>query len=244
MEQIAVLSDVHGNMTAFEAVLADIDGRGIDRVFNLGDLFGKGPNGAAAIAATRDRCEATVRGNWDELVLVPFEEASPTLRWWLDEMSPEDRDWLRALPFSVDLELGGTAIRLFHASSNNVSHRIHRRHTEGEFRSMFENTEATGSGPIPDIVVYGDIHNAYTRTVGDKTLVNAGSVGNPLDEPTASYVIITATPAGPAREIVRVPYDIEREIAVAAARGMPELEPYAVELRTSVYRGLQGRDPG
>lgn len=239
MERIAIVSDVHGNVTAFDAVLDDIDRRGIRRIFNLGDLFGKGPNGSAAIAATRKRCEETVRGNWDVLVDFQRERAAGPLRWWLDEMSREDHYWLRALPFFVDLELGGIAVRLFHASSDSVSHRVFPEHPDEEFRSMFANTEATGHGPEPQVVVYGDIHHAYVKTVGRRTLVNAGSVGNPLDEPTASYAILAASGAGISREIVRVPYDIEREIAFAAARGMPELEPYAVELRTSVYRGRQ-----
>lgn len=244
VDRIAVISDVHGNLTAFEAVLADIDARGIRRVFNLGDVFGKGPNGAEAVARSRARCEATVRGNWDELVNLPLEQASPPLRWWLEEMDADDRAWLRDLPFSVDLELGGTLVRLFHASADSVGHRVHRRHSDDAFHAMFRNTDATGDGPVPDVVVYGDIHSAYAQEMAGKTLLNAGSVGNPLDEPTASYVILTAGNNGVTHEIVRVPYDIEREITIARERGMPELEPYAIELRTGLYRGLQGRAHG
>jgi imidazolonepropionase len=65
LEQIAVISDVHGNVTALEAVLADIAARGITRIVNLGDLIGKGPRGAEAIRLCRQACEATVRGNWE-----------------------------------------------------------------------------------------------------------------------------------------------------------------------------------
>ena len=64
LDRIAVISDVHGNVTALEAVLADIEARGITRVLNLGDVVGKGPRGAEAIKRTRDTCEVTVRGNW------------------------------------------------------------------------------------------------------------------------------------------------------------------------------------
>lgn len=241
---IAIISDVHGNMTAFEAVLDDIDRRGIGRIFNLGDLFGKGPNGSAAIAATRDRCEATVRGNWDAFIDYPRDRAGTPLLWWLDEMSDDDHDWLRALPFSIDLELGGTSVRLFHASSDSVFHRVRPAHTDDEFHAMFANTEATGDGPEPEVVVYGDIHHAYIKEVGGRTLLNAGSVGNHLDGPSASYVVLSADRSVVSPEIVRVPYDIEREIALAEARGMPELEPYAIELRTGVYRGLQPKANG
>lgn len=243
-ERIAIVSDVHGNMTAFEAVLSDIDTRGVGRVFNLGDVFGKGPSGSGAVALSRERCEATVRGNWDELVQVPRKKASPPLRWWLDEMSADDRAWLRHLPFSLDLTLGGVPVRLFHASADSVGHRVHRRHSDDEFRAMFRNTAATGDGPEPDLVVYGDIHSAYAKAIDGKALLNAGSVGNPLDQPTAAYVILSADAPGVAHEIVRVPYDIEREIALARDLGMPELEPYAIELRTGLYRGLQNHPRG
>jgi predicted phosphodiesterase len=240
MERIAIVSDVHGNMTAFEAVLDDIDRRGIRRIFNLGDLFGKGPNGSAAIAVTRERCEGTVIGNWDMAVDVAPARRHGALGWWLDELAPGDAEWIRALPFSIDLELAGTPVRLFHASSDSVHHRIYPNPGDVEFHAMFANTDATGDALEPEVVVYGDIHYAYVTTRGGLTLVNAGSVGNPLDEPTASYAVIEAGGGSVTQEIVRVGYDIEREIAVARMRGMPELQPYAVELRTSRYRGLQG----
>ena len=75
-----------------------------------------------------------------------------------------------------------------------------------------------------------------------------GSVGNPLDEPVRSYVVLSgelgSAEEGPfGLEIVRVPYDVEAEVEVAHALGMPETEPWEVELRTGVYRGLQRNAP-
>jgi putative phosphoesterase len=244
LDRIAVVSDVHGNMTAYDAVLADIDARGIQRVINLGDVIGKGPCGSAAIARTRERCEATVRGNWDEFIDSKELGPNTALKWWYDDLAEEDRSWLRALPFSIDLQISGRMVRLFHASADSVFHRVRAQHTDAEFNRMFRNTEATGSGQEPSVVVYGDIHAAYAEEQGNRTLINAGSVGNPLDQPTASYVILEGVTdgvkAGPFRyEIVRVPYDIEAEISIASERGMLELDEYAVELRSAVYRGLQ-----
>jgi predicted phosphodiesterase len=63
LDRIAVISDVHGNVTALRAVLADIKARGITRIVNLGDVVGKGPRGSAAIQITRERCAVTARGN-------------------------------------------------------------------------------------------------------------------------------------------------------------------------------------
>lgn len=243
-EQIAVVSDIHGNMTAYEAVLADIASRGIRRIINLGDIAGKGPRGSLAVARTRELCDVTVAGNWDAHVGRPDLLARPPMKWWHDELSAEDREWLRALPYSIDLTLSGRQIRLFHASAKGINHRVYPDSPEGEFAGMFENTEATGDGESPDVVVYGDIHVAYKDEREDRLLLNAGSVGNPLDETTASYLILKGVPDGNrgdhfGYELVRVPYDIEAEIAVARASGMLEAEEYAIELQTGVYRGLQ-----
>lgn len=62
---MAVISDVHGNVTALRAVLADIERRGTDRIVSLGDVAGKGPRGSEAVAITRQTCLVTVRGNWE-----------------------------------------------------------------------------------------------------------------------------------------------------------------------------------
>lgn len=243
MERAAVISDLHGNVTAFTAVLEDLRRRGITIVYNLGDVAGKGPRGSECVRLSREHCLVTVRGNWDDFL----PSTDPAWRddagwWWHNELSQEDRWWLQALPLAHDITLSGRRIRMFHASAKSVYHRVHARHPDGEFEGMFAATELTGEGPAPDVVCYGDIHDAYVTTYRGRTLVNVGSVGNPLDEPQACYVILEGEPEGGRGDpfgiqFVRVPYDIEAEIAVAVGLGMPAVEPYAVELRTAVYRG-------
>lgn len=246
-ERIALLSDIHGNLTALEAVLDDIDARGITTIYNLGDVAGKGPRGSAAVALSRERCALTVRGNWDDFLPVedPTDDDNEARRWWHEELTADDRQWLRELPLTCDLVLSGRRIRLFHASADSIYTRVHFRHTTEQFDAMFAATELTGTGPTPDVVGYGDIHDTYLKVSGPRTLLNVGSVGNPLDEPTAAYVILEGAPgaeAGPfGVQFVRVPYDIEAEIAVAAALDMPTTATYAIELRTAVYRGLHER---
>lgn len=243
VERIAVLSDVHGNLTAFDAVLADVDRRGITTVLNLGDVAGKGPRGSAAVARSRERCAVTVRGNWDDFLPRPRPDRDVASQWWYDELSAEDRAWLLDLPLVHDRVLSGRRVRFFHASAESVYTRVRRVHTPEEFTGMFAATELTGPGPTPDVVVYGDIHDAYVVTQENRTLVNVGSAGNPLDEPVPSYVVLEGVPDGTradpfAIQVVRVPYDVEAEIEVARALGMPALEAYAIELRTAVFRGL------
>lgn len=243
LDRVAVVSDVHGNMTAYEAVLADIAARGITTVLNLGDVAGKGPRGSAAVARTREVCAVTVRGNWDDFLPRPDPDKNPASVWWYEELTPEDRAWLLALPPVHHMVVSGRRVRFLHASAQSVHTRVRRVHTDAEFAGMFAVTDLTGPGPEPSVVVYGDVHDAYVKTVEGRTLVNAGSAGNPLDEPVPSYVVLEGVVDGTAADpfgiqVVRVPYDVEAEIEVARAAGMPELEAYTIELRTAVFRGL------
>ncbi len=242
LDQVAVVSDVHGNLTAYQAVLADIDARGITRVVNLGDVVGKGPRGAACVTLTQERCEATVQGNW-EAFLTGADYAGPAL-WWRDELDGHQQRWLAALPFHHDLVLSGRRVRMLHASPQGVFSRVSYLHSQEDYERMFLNTEHTGDGPEPSCVLYGDIHGTYLQGDDNQTLVNVGSVGNPLDATTASYVVLEGVadshdPAPFGIQFVRVPFDTEAEIAVAEASGMPQSREYAVELRTGVYRGYQ-----
>ncbi|WP_193598439.1 metallophosphoesterase family protein [Microbacterium sp. YJN-G] len=243
-DRIALISDVHGNLGALEAVLADIHGRGVERIVNLGDTAGKGPRGEAAVRRCREACAVNVRGNWDDFLPGIGDDASEGLVWWRDELSAESREWLASLPLSHDLLMSGRRIRLFHASAESPHVRVHFHHSTEEFAGMFANTAMTGDGPVPDVVGYADIHDAYIESFEGRTLFNVGSVGNPLDEPTPSYVILEGVAGGECDapfgiQFVRVPYDIEAEVAVAERLRMPERDVWAVELRTARYRGRQ-----
>src|SRR5207245_1428199 len=107
---------------------------------------------------------------------------------------------------------------------------------------MFANTAFTGHTCVSDVVGYGYIHRAYVMHFHQQMLFNVGSVGNPLDMTQASYAILEGTYNSQRADIfavhlIRVPYDIELAIQQAAAEHMPELAPYANELRTALYRG-------
>ena len=162
LDRIALISDVHGNLTALEAVLADIDARGIARIYNLGDYVGKGPRGRQVVDLCRERCEVNILGNWDDFLPDPDREFdSDALKWWLDQLGPGRGRWLRSLPFSYDFTMSGRRIRLFHASEDTVHRRVRFDHDEAEFLGLFRNTQATGDGPEPTVVCYGDTHDPY-----------------------------------------------------------------------------------
>lgn len=250
MDRIALISDIHGNLTALDAVLADIDARGIERILGLGDVIGKGPRGSECIALSRARCEVTVRGNWDTFISDDTIELGAETQWTRDHLTDDDLKWLAALPNAHDLLMSGRRVRLFHASQTSEFHRVRHQHTAEEFQGMFTNTEFTGGfmggAATPDVVGYGDIHGAYLEADEGLTLFNAGSVGNHLDAPTAVYVVLEGVVDSPGPgpfsiTFIRVPYDLEAEIGLARELGMPDVEAYAVELRDGIYRGNQRR---
>lgn len=246
MERIAVISDVHGNIPALDAVMQDIRRRGITRILCLGDLVGKGPHSEVAVDRIRDACEAVVQGNWDEFIGKTTE--NETIVWHQKRLGEERIQYLASLPFSLDFFLSGKLVRLFHASPRSLYERIRQGDPLEKRTSLFENTELTERKPgeqQPDIVGYGDIHAAYVQSFFGKTLFNAGSVGNPLEITQASYAILegefgSQTPGVVSIQLVRVPYDISLALRLAEEESMPELPEYRQELTTARYRGLKG----
>lgn len=243
MDRIAAISDIHGNIPALEAVLEDIESRKIKTIICLGDLIGKGPDSALAVDRIQNTCEKVIQGNWDDFISNPTD--SETGRWHQQQLGSERLSYLNSLPFHHDFVMSGKRIRLVHASAKSVHHRVVPFHPLEERLAMFESTERTGQFPdngLPDVVGYGDIHAVYLEHLEKKTLLNVGSVGNPLDIPQAAYAIFegfleTREPAPFSIQFVRVPYDIEKAITRARDAKMPELEPYIKELRTAEYRG-------
>lgn len=244
--RIALLSDVHGNLTALEAVLADIDARGITRIFNLGDYVGKGPRGREVVDLCRERCEVNLLGNWDDFLPDPdrtFDDDA--MRWWLDELGPGQGEWLRSLPFCHDFWLSGRRVRLFHASEETVRRRVRYVRSQAEYEALFTNTAATGfDHPEPDLVGYGDTHDPfYECQLEGRTAFNTGSVGNCMGDATPLYCILEGVvdspdPAPWAISYVRVPYDVEAELEAARRLGVPHYDGYELELRHGLYRGM------
>jgi predicted phosphodiesterase len=238
VDRIALISDIHGNIPALEAVLRDIRDRGVDRILCLGDLAGKGPSSASVVDICRDKCEVTLKGNWDDFIA---SNDHPTALWHQQRLGTARLDFLRNLAHTTDFHFSGRRVRLFHSSQLGIYHRVFMNDDMDKQRAMFTNTEFTGYEPEPDFVAYGDVHTVYLRHFYDRTLLNVGSVDNPLDLTLASYVILEGEYG--AREhsalsihLMRVPYDIELAIEQARDADMPTFELYRDELRTARYR--------
>lgn len=243
LQRIAIISDVHGNIPALKSVLADIHTRGVDAIYCLGDLIGKGPQNDLAVDMCQEHCDAVVRGNWDSNISDQDAKEYEDIPWIRKQLGQERLDYLGSLPNSIDLQFASRSLRLFHASQVSEFTRVRVYDSHEKHLQMFENTAFTGlNAPLPDLVGYGDIHAAYVLPSDNhKTLFNVGSVGNPLDQPKACYALLESSAGAQEQpfsiQIIRVPYDIEGAIDIAKKMDMPLFDFYAHELRTAEYRG-------
>ncbi len=241
MDRIAILSDIHGNLTALETALADIAEKGITRIFCLGDLVGKGPHPAECTDRILSSCESVVKGNWDHLATVWKDRSF--MQWHRAQLGQERIERLFNLPVYLEFRMSGRLIRLCHASPHDLFHRVFMHTEEHERLKLFAPTETLDE--VADVLGYGDIHGAYVEHfVGPqrgKVIFNAGSVGNPLEIPQASYAILEGAYGATEQKaftisLCRIPYDIEAAVRHAEASDMPHLEEYISELRTGIYR--------
>jgi protein phosphatase len=240
MDRIAIISDIHGNIPALEAVLYDIRNRGINRIICLGDLAGKGPGSDTAVDMVKSNCEIVLKGNWDYIISDIYD--SELLLWHYRKLGEERIEYLKQLPLFAEFYLSGRLVRLCHAAPDNVFNRVQSYAPLEDKLKLFMPHE--GSKEEAAIFGYGDIHGAYVQNFNGKTIFNVGSVGNPLEINQSSYGILEGYYGSEelssfSINLVRVPYDIEKAVQQAIDSDMPEIMPYIKELRTAVFRGVK-----
>lgn len=245
--KIALISDIHGNLAALEAVVDDIYKRKIDKVICLGDIIGKGPNTKEAIDICRKECDIVIKGNWDdglyshyvELSRGQARDTSESARWYINSADPERMEYLGSLRHSAEFYLSGKLIRVFHAHPKNFNRYFSDSPVEQRLE-LFDYGETSEIKKAADVAIYADIHSVYMQVLNGRYLLNTGSVGNPLDINRASYVIVEGEESSTDEssfnvQFVRVPYDIERAVAAAKELGVPDLDGYISELTTARY---------
>jgi predicted phosphodiesterase len=233
--RIAVVSDIHGNLTAFEAVLADLRQTSPDLIFHGGDLPHGGSSPAEIVDRIRDLGWPGVLGNTDEMLFDPdslaaFASRSPQLQsMWaaIEKMAAATREalgearieWLRGLP----AKHVHAPMALVHASPDSTWRAPGPEASDAELESVY----STLGQPIS---AYGHVHRSFIRSVSGMTVVNTGSVSLSYDgDPRASYLLLDdSTPS-----IRRVEYDVEREIKALGACGLPHADWVARMLKSA-----------
>ena len=262
MEKIAILSDVHGNITALESVISDIEKRGISKIYCLGDSVIKCANPDKVIDLLRKKCEVMLLGNCDEIICRPDIEQG---RFWSrDKIGEERAKFIYNSPISYEFYISGHLVRLFHASPISLEHIFNPMHPNSDTiyynkiitnpNDLFKNTEFIGkteNDPIPDVVGFGHLHTPNLYRFSNKTIFNVGSVGIPVEmanegEETetskfstmSSYMILegelnSKELSSISFTLVRVPYDIEKEIKYLEESDMPNKEIIIQSLKTA-----------
>jgi diadenosine tetraphosphatase ApaH/serine/threonine PP2A family protein phosphatase len=238
----AIVSDIHGNLEAFTAVLGEIERRGIQHIVCLGDIVGYGPNPMECLDLVATRCRASIMGNHDfALFYEPFNFNSGAEQacYWSRQVFENDTDVVaRAKRWRF---LGNLPVRIktpefiaVHASPRRpINEYIFPDDiytNPGKFVSIFERFERlcfVGHTHVPGVFLEGpdfyspdELDSKFDLT-DEKAIVNVGSVGQPRDrDPRSSFVIVSETSI----EFVRLPYDIET--TVRKVEMIPDLDNF------------------
>ncbi|MFB6076956.1 MAG: metallophosphoesterase [Candidatus Nanohaloarchaea archaeon] len=211
-----VLSDIHANRPALDAVLADADG---DTFLFAGDLIGYYPFPNAVVETARDREFVGVRGNHDEALVTGSTfgfrgSAVQGINHTTENITDENRAYIEDLPYTYRETVDGADIMVVHGSPRSpVEQYVHAAEVDAAFLDRQEIDV--------DVLVMGHTHVPFAKQAGDTLVLNPGSVGQPRDgDERASYATLDLQTRD--AEIRRVPYDIDETAAVVREEGLPE----------------------
>jgi predicted phosphodiesterase len=233
--RVAIVSDIHGNRTAFEAVLADLKQTAPDLILHGGDLADTGASPAEIVDRVRDLGWQGVVGNTDEMLFRPeslqeFAKQSPKLQPLfavIEEMAAATREalgkdrlaWLRGLPRT---QIRGP-MTLVHASPENLWRAPAAEASDGELEAVYRSLGQP-------IVVYAHIHRSYVRELSEMIVANTGSVGLSYDgDRRAAYLLLDES----SPSIRRVEYDVDKELRALADCGLPHSDWVARTLQNA-----------
>lgn len=256
MDRIAVISDVHANLEALKAVLQDIEERGINHIYCLGDNIAKGVHANECLELLVKKCEVMIQGNCDEYFSNESSEKlnSPRYLWNRQLISASWLEYLKKLPTSHEIYMSGRLIRFIHATPYSNHDFVVSASDIQKKLKMFQPGELVNSSKIADIVCYGHTHTPYFDKIFNRSLINVGSVGNgleifqdekwngnPLESVDATYLILEGTLnakqwSSLSYQWVKVPYSIELELNNEIDN--PEKENYTKELTMGMYRDM------
>ncbi len=233
--RLAIIADVHGNLPALEAVLADVERRGVDRIVNLGDC-------ASGPLWPRETCErlittgiTSIRGNHDRWVAsLRRDDMGVSDRYAFDELAGCQREWLGQLAPTIEID---TDIIAFHATPDDDNRYLLEDIEQGRLVAARPETVARRLGSAgATIVLCGHSHQQHMMQLpGGPLVINPGSVGCPAYEdpegtphvfeagsPHARYALTTTGDAGLIVDLIAIEYDHMAAVKRARANDRPE----------------------
>jgi predicted phosphodiesterase len=241
--RVAALYDVHGNLPALEAALDEVDAEGADVLLSGGDLL-LGPQPAECLELLRERDATFIRGNCDRAVAGSTDWEDPwrdRVEWTAGRLSREQLEFVRGWPEIVSLKVEGLGSTLFcHGSPRSDEEIVTAITPPKRLDPMLD-------GVLEETVVGGHTHVQFDRLVGDRRLVNAGSIGLPYEGEAgiACWALL-----GPDVELRRAHYDVQRAVAALEESGYPDgdgavhgflLEPSSAEEATAHFESVAER---
>jgi len=225
--RIALFSDVHANLHALQAMLADVEGLGVDQVYCLGDLVGYGAYPNEVIALVRDRGIPTIMGNYDQGIAFAMGDCGcayktpearrlgqRAYRWTEEHVTAESRAFLRSLPPGLRFVLDGRRVMLVHGSPRRINEYFYEDRPEASFARLAQASET-------DVLVMGHTHLPYSKEVAGVLFANAGSVGKPKDgDARAAYILLEVGDRVEVK-VRRVAYDVAAATAAVRASSLP-----------------------
>lgn len=243
MPTIAILADVHANLFALDAVIADIAHQQVDEVIVAGDMVGRGPQGSAVVERIAERGWRSVKGNHEDYLLAFCRGDIPTpwhtldewagSRWMARELNDDAVAFIDALPFSLTAESDPT-LEVFHGSPRSHSEGIGQWTPKERLREHFDAIEGS-------TLICAHTHRPLVHRFDDGLIVNVGSVGLPFNgDWRAQYAILKG--AGPAREVTlrQVEYDRQGFLAHYHSCGFFDEGNITAQL---LYREVQAARP-
>lgn len=242
--RVAIFSDVHGNLTALEAVLNDIATQQVDQVLFAGDLCLIGPRPAECLQWVKTARIASVYGNTDDWILrrqMPPERLQALCDWTLAQLSAVERAWLTAVPFSHRLSPTSNLtddLLVVHANPYDVNQLVFPPESEQQVRyGQVRQTDGAlaellaGAVGTTAVIAYGHLHVPSIRQVNGVTLVNISSVNMAGDgDPRAKYGLLEWDGQQWHAQHRRVAWDAEAEIDAYRQAQPPGWENFVAQL--------------
>ncbi|NKB88088.1 MAG: metallophosphoesterase [Acidobacteria bacterium] len=252
--RIALLSDVHANLPALEAVLAGIDALGIESVYHLGDLVGYAPWPNETVRLIRERAIPGVAGNYDSTVATDHDHCGckyedeyqaelshQSFEWTCANTEVDAKAFLGQLPFRLDIRPAGghgsgMRVCLVHGTPTLNTVYWTEDRSDSFCRKMAERARLSAG----DLIAFGHTHKPWHRELDGIHFVNTGSVGRPKDgDSRAGYVVLDLSTDVPVVQFHRVDYDVDRAAEAITESTLPDA--FAEYLRTG---GQALRAPG
>jgi len=245
--RLAIISDIHANLHALEAVWQDLEQQHPEAVYCLGDLVGYGAYPNEVVAFIRERQVPTIMGNYDEGVGFDLHDCGCVYRdpelarlgdlsllWSREHTSGENKQYLQGLPLQIRLPDGRPTLLLVHGSPRKMNEYLY----EDRPRATFERIAAVAAA---DVLLFGHTHFPYQKKVDKVLFVNTGSVGKPKDGDRRAGYVILETGRRPRVEFRRVEYDVAAAAGAVRNSGLP---PHFAEMLETGGRELSQQPAG